>query len=234
MAFFDEEIEKLSKRNPPKSLQDCLQPDTVSQRLWEWAQNIENWGRVILVLMLIVGVADTYFAWIGTSQLDELLYSADNSTRFLSAIGTALQWIFYAFIEYCVYHAIALLMCALASIVQSNRITSDIAAYDIRVKLNSMDKDDPLFQKERAEEEAEKQRMQQEAEIKEKERIEALEKFRRFERYWAEHAEDRKSLIEKKKEAEEKLQQISPLAVDERKALQELIKAIEEELEKDR
>ena len=33
MAFFDEEIEKLSKRNPPKSLQDCLQPDTVSREI---------------------------------------------------------------------------------------------------------------------------------------------------------------------------------------------------------
>ena len=138
MAFFFFFFEKLSKRNPPKSLKDCLQTDKVSQRLWEWAQNIENWGRVILVLMLIVGVADTYFVWIGTSQLDELLYSADNSTRFLSAIGTALQWIFGAFIEYCVYHAIALLMCALASIVQSNRITSDLASYNAGLIQESM------------------------------------------------------------------------------------------------
>ena len=50
MAFFDEKIDKLSKRYPPKSVQDCLRPDDLSQTLWNWAQHIENGGRVVFLI----------------------------------------------------------------------------------------------------------------------------------------------------------------------------------------
>ena len=72
MAFFDEEIDKLSKRYPPKSIQDCLRTDNLSQTLWEWAQNIENWGRVVCLILVVCGLF--VMMTTGVSKYDELEY----------------------------------------------------------------------------------------------------------------------------------------------------------------
>lgn len=128
MAFFDEEIDKLSKRYPPKSIQDCLRTDNLSQTLWEWAQNIENWGRVVCLILVVCGLF--VMMTTGVSKYDELEY-VDNGglLTFLAVLSVTLQWGLYSFAEYCVYHALSLLMGALASIVQNNRISSDLALY---------------------------------------------------------------------------------------------------------
>ena len=67
---------------------------------------------------------------------------------------------------------------------------------------------------------------------------EAMEKERerkhRIDTYWNEHKEEKDALCAKKKEAEEKLGKISTLAPEERKAIQNLIQAIDEELTKNR
>ena len=146
MAFFDEEIDKLSKRNPPKSLKECLQPDALSQQLWEWAKNIETWGRIVFGIILICGsivtisiAMDFDFALSFINPVQAILnsiveiYDEDEKTvlTISAVISSALVWGIGAFIEYCIYHVISLILCSLASIVQSNRITSDIAAYDI-------------------------------------------------------------------------------------------------------
>lgn len=137
MAFFDEEIDKLSKRYSPKSVQDCLRPDDLSQTLWRWAQNIENGGRIIFLILIICGLFVVVTT--GTSTYDKLKYD-DNGMflTFLAVLVVVLQWGLYSFVEYCVYHALSLLMGALASIVQSNRITSDLAAYNASLIQESM------------------------------------------------------------------------------------------------
>ena len=137
MAFFDEEIDKLSKRYPPKSIQDCLRTDNLSQTLWEWAQNIENGGRVVCLILVVCGLF--VMMTTGVSKYDELEY-VDNGglLTFLAVLSVTLQWGLYSFVEYCVYHALSLLMGALASVVQSNRITSDLAAYNVGLIQDSM------------------------------------------------------------------------------------------------
>lgn len=137
MAFFDEKIDKLSKRYPPKSVQDCFRPDNLSQTLWGWAQNIENGGRVVFLILIICGLFVVITT--GTNTYDELEY-ADNGMflTFLAVLVVVLQWGLYSFVEYCAYHALSLLMGALASIVQSNRITSDLVAYNAGLIQKSM------------------------------------------------------------------------------------------------
>ena len=131
MAFLEEEIGKLSKREPPASISDCLKTDILSQTLWEWAQSIENLGRIVLGILIICGIVVTVFTGMSTSQEYGSYISDDEGIVVIAAtILAALQWGLYAFIEYCVYHATALLMGALASIVQSNRISSDLAVYN--------------------------------------------------------------------------------------------------------
>ena len=134
MAFFDEEVNKLSLRKIPDSVSTCLRPDGMSQMLWQWAKNIENWGRV--ACLILVGYGFFVMMSTGMSIYDELEYD-DNSglLTLLAVLSVALQWGFYSFVEYCVYHALSQLMGALASIVQSNRISSDLALY--HASLNS-------------------------------------------------------------------------------------------------
>lgn len=128
MAFFDEELRNLSKRTVPASVSECLKQDKLSQALWQWAQNLENYGRIILIVLVICGCIITI--WTGMSTYSGLRYDDSRGmATFLAVAVTALQWAFFAFLEYCVYHALSLLMGALASIVQSNKITSDLALY---------------------------------------------------------------------------------------------------------
>ena len=85
---------------------------------------------------------------------------------------------------------------------------------------------------------AEQERKEKEEQIKkeneEKARRIAKDKQDRIDAYWEKNIEEKKALISKKQNAEEKLKKISSLATEERKQLQHLIDAIEEELTKDR
>ena len=106
MAFFDEKIDKLSKRYPPKSVQDCLRPDDLSQTLWKWAQNIENGGRVVFLILIICGLFMVVTT--GTNAYDELEYANNGMfLTFLAVLVVVLQWGLYSFVEYCVYHALS-------------------------------------------------------------------------------------------------------------------------------
>ena len=80
------------------------------------------------------------------------------------------------------------------------------------------------------------QRKAEEEVRKKKAMEEAAERVRkeRYTAYWEAHREDWDALIQKKAEAEEKLKELSPLAREERKTIQDLIRAIEDELSRDR
>ena len=90
-----------------------------------------------------------------------------------------------------------------------------------------------IAQERQRQKELEKERLEAERRIQE-----AMEKERerkhRIDTYWNEHKEEKDALCAKKKEAEEKLGKISTLAPEERKAIQNLIQAIDEELTKNR
>ena len=97
--------------------------------------SIENWGRVVLILLIIGGCI---IAVLTGMQVGRETLGDDTLPVLGTVFFTALQWGLYALIEYCVYHAVSLLMCSLASIVQSNRITSDLAVYNAGLIQESM------------------------------------------------------------------------------------------------
>lgn len=80
------------------------------------------------------------------------------------------------------------------------------------------------------------QRKAEEEVRKQQEMKEAAERLKkeRYTAYWEDHKEDWDALIQKKEEAESKLKELSPLAREERKTIQDLIRAIEDELSRDR
>lgn len=81
--------------------------------------------------------------------------------------------------------------------------------------------------KKEAERQAEEERKAREQQI-------AMEKEERFNLYWKEHADERTALINKKNEAAQKLNEIGGLAIAEKRALQDLVNSIEDELTKER
>lgn len=112
-----------SERRIPKSLKDCYATDYVSSNLWNWSNQLESWGRIILVILIIIGIIST----IGQA----VLVAEDNvDFVFLTVITSIATWTFYAFIEYCVYHVLSLLIASLATIVQNTRITANVAIYN--------------------------------------------------------------------------------------------------------
>ena len=81
---------------------------------------------------------------------------------------------------------------------------------------------------------AEEARIAQERQRQQELALAAEKQRERNKQYWNEHKEEKEALCAKKKEAEEKLGKISTLAPEERKAIQNLIQAIDEELTKNR
>lgn len=109
------------ERKIPKTLGECLEIDPLSKNLWGWAENLESFGKILLAIILVCGFVLVIYAGIAANEEYESVWGAVLSTGF--------TWILYAFIEYCVYHALSLLMSALATIVQNTTITANIAAY---------------------------------------------------------------------------------------------------------
>lgn len=131
-----------------------------------------------------------------------------------------LSWFIYAFAE------------LLESTKETNRILKLGYADDIT---KEREKEEEIERVRIAQEEWERQK-KAEAKRKEEEQKQAAEAARqaRIVAYWDSHPEEKKALAEKRIAAEKKLNELGGLAVEQRKALEDLIRAIDEEFEKDR
>ena len=107
----------------PKSLAECHQPDATATNLHFWAERLERWGQRLFIVLIIAGIISTV--------LDTMAMIDVNDDMVLSVfITSAITWALYAFIEYCTYHVLALLISALASITQSTIISANVALYE--------------------------------------------------------------------------------------------------------
>ena len=111
----------------PKTIEDCTAPDKLTQSLWNWAKNLEKYGAMILVLILIGGIitalsnAKTVADYTGEQEFSTALF-----------LASFFNTIIYAVLEYLVYHVLALLTASLARIVQSTRTTARLAEWTAR------------------------------------------------------------------------------------------------------
>lgn len=115
----------------PKTFEDCYKTDYVTKNLFGWADRIERWGFFLLILIIIFGIINTIFTGITTYQEVDVLGSSDDATisTILAVLTSLFTCALYAFIEYCIFKAISLLINALASIVKNTRITAKVALY---------------------------------------------------------------------------------------------------------
>lgn len=138
------------KKAVPHKLDDCIKPDNVSTNLWTWCERLENWGKILFIIILICGIIATISTAVETYQLfDEfsgysermlLEYGIELPSLFESICLSLLRWALYAFLEYCAYHVLALLIGALATITQNSAITANIALYNTSQTGNAADK----------------------------------------------------------------------------------------------
>ncbi len=129
----------------PKNMDDCIKPDSVSTNLWVWCERLEKWGKILFWILLIGGLILSISSSIVEKEviIREATYWSDAETEvrttfdFELFIPLLLDTALYAFLEYCAYHIIALLVGALASIVQNTKISANVALYN--TTYNSID-----------------------------------------------------------------------------------------------
>lgn len=126
------------KKTIPRTFEECYREDDVSSNLWLWGERIERFGKILLVILIIIGVVLAISTSITEQQIEQEGYYYTHTVtqkNFDSKnfFGVLFDYAVYAFIDYCAYHALALLICALASIVQNTNISANIALFNSNV-----------------------------------------------------------------------------------------------------
>lgn len=127
----------------PTSFKDCYKTDAITQNLWVWCERLEKLGKMLFWALIIIGIINTitsaidshqFLNQIGADTIEEIRKESaklgiEIPTVFETLVHNLLLWTFYAILEYCAYHVLALLVSSLASIVQHNRISANISLY---------------------------------------------------------------------------------------------------------
>ncbi|MBQ3541982.1 MAG: hypothetical protein IJA45_02530 [Oscillospiraceae bacterium] len=135
------------KKSIPNTLDECTRIDAVSNNLWIWSERLENWGRILFFLLVVIGIISTIAEGVSTHELLQEL-GKEIDPQELAALGykipsvfdvvlvSLFMWGLYAFLEYCAYHVLALLIGALASITQNTIITANAALLTANMQPN--------------------------------------------------------------------------------------------------
>ena len=117
----------MEEKRIPNSLAECTRCNETVTNLYSWAERLENWGEKLFVVLIIIGILSTIVNTVNIIEVDEDLV-------FVTAVTSIITWAIYAFIEYCTYHVLALLISALANITQNTIITANVALFDAAKK----------------------------------------------------------------------------------------------------
>ena len=123
----------------PKNFNECYKADSITKNLWLWCERLEKLGSILFGLIIIFGIITAIEASF-TVTVEEVTHSNYYDTWTETETTTSFEWevllvsivetALYAFIEYCVYHVLALLIGSLASMVQHTKITANIILYN--------------------------------------------------------------------------------------------------------
>lgn len=114
----------------PKTLSECIKSDSTATDLYRWSERLESLGYILFIILILVGIISTIS---NTSAMVDLEEDMAFTTFFTSAI----TWTLYAFIEYCAYHVLSLLLRALASITQNTIISANVALLNANADSNA-------------------------------------------------------------------------------------------------
>lgn len=122
----------------PKNFKECYETDNVTQNLWIWCERLEKWGKILFWVLIVGGLILSISTSIVEKEVvvREATYWGEAETElrktfdFEIFIPLLLETALYAFLEYCAYHILALLVGSLATIVQHTKITANITLYN--------------------------------------------------------------------------------------------------------
>ena len=130
------------RRTIPKRFEECVREDAVSSRLWSWCNILESLAYILPLIFVVVSAIA--FAWaVAAAYRNGANVEFSNSKPifgFNYEISALIRITWRAFLIWLSCYLSALLIGALASIVQSTRISSDLALYEISSANNAGDR----------------------------------------------------------------------------------------------
>lgn len=112
----------------PKSLEECYKSDSVSDAIWNFGKRVERAGVILLVIIILGGLVLSFY---NGYAMKEVSGEDFDSVAFFASLAV---WGMYAFIEYWIFELVSKLLTGFASIVQSNKITANVALYNAKDK----------------------------------------------------------------------------------------------------
>ena len=128
------------RRTIPKRFEECVREDAVSSRLWSWCNILEFLATVLPIVFVaidIIGKFGSMMYGVSASSANSEAISLVTSYALIRAL---IDVLLKAFLIWLSCYLSALLIGALASIVQSTRISSDLALYEISSANNAGDR----------------------------------------------------------------------------------------------
>ena len=117
-----------AEKKIPRDLKSCYKIDSLTRNLWMWCERIEQWGKFLFWILIIVGVFTILAAAI--DAYDKAYYGEELFSVSEVVFKVSLKWVFYSFLEYCIWNVSALLIGSLATLVQHTKITANVTLYN--------------------------------------------------------------------------------------------------------
>lgn len=114
--------EKTEKRIP-KTLRECAAADTTVSDLYLWSDRVEKWGGIVFAILIIAGFLVTIVETTAMIDVNEEMVIP-------TLLTSVVSWGLTAFLTYCAYQLIALLLRAMAKITHHTMISANVALYE--------------------------------------------------------------------------------------------------------
>ncbi|MBQ6997373.1 MAG: hypothetical protein IJN60_03260 [Oscillospiraceae bacterium] len=111
------------KKQIPATLEECLQEDGVVREIHLWVEGFVKWCKIIVNIVSIIGLFATIFEAIEAYDVTNIFNTAG---FFLSLI----PWLLLSWFGVSACEAVALLIKALAKIVQNTTVSANVALYE--------------------------------------------------------------------------------------------------------
>lgn len=116
----------------PSTLEECMEDDVYAKQILGWSKILEKFGKWLFIILIILGVIVAFYTANQEVPYQSYYGSIKYSNEFNAGLffGSLATWALYSFIEYCTYHAIALLLGGLAMIVQNTKVSASVSLYE--------------------------------------------------------------------------------------------------------
>ena len=123
----------------PKNISDCIRPDSTVMDLRFWAEKVEDWGKILVALSIVVGLILTIMNGLALVDVNEDAIMA-------TVISTAITWGLTAFGVYVASCITALLLRALASITHHTMISANVVLLEHQENRETDEEKSPVIE----------------------------------------------------------------------------------------